>query len=126
MKGITVRAPSTGRRRTRDEIRSILEWQRQSGLSLLAFARKQGLCYSTLLRWRAVHEPAVVAPDPADERQGGQRSWEPSPRLVPIQLEEVRSENFIFEWAPGRSLRIPAGFDPSQLRRLLEVLGVQP
>jgi hypothetical protein len=45
---------------------------------------------------------------------------------VPVQLEALRSEGFVFEWAPGRSLRIPAGFNADQLRRLLEVLEVRP
>lgn len=37
--------PAPGRRRAAEEIRSILGWYRQSGPSLLAFARKHALCY---------------------------------------------------------------------------------
>jgi hypothetical protein len=128
VKGKWLGAVSTGRRRTREEIRSILEWHHQSGLSLLAFARRQGLCYASLRRWRADQESrARVEPaGSAGERPGHPRTAESLPHFVPVQLEELRSENFILEWAPGRSLRIPAGFDPDQLRRLLDALGVRP
>ena len=34
--------------------------------------------------------------------------------------------DFLLAWAPDRSLRIPSGFDPGELRRLLDVLGVRP
>jgi hypothetical protein len=78
-------------------------------LSLLAFARKQGLCYATLRRWRAVHGGAGGA------------------EFVAVELDAgARPGDFVLDWAPGRSLRIPAGFDPGRLRRLLEVLGVLP
>lgn len=120
--------PSSGRRRTREEIRSILEWQQQSGLSLLAFARKQGLCYASLLRWRAQYPSAAPVPQTQPGHPGHAPDAEPSsPRFVPVQLEAVRSsESFVLEWGAGRSLRIPAGFDPHQLRHLLEALGVGP
>lgn len=109
-----------GRRRTPEEIRSILGWYRQSGLSLLAFARKHQLCYATLQRWRADHEAAPANPS----RVGDADS---TPRLVPVELEGgVNPGDFILDWSRGRSLRIPAGFDPGRLRRLLEVLGVLP
>jgi hypothetical protein len=79
-------------------------------LSLRAFAQQQGLCYATLRRWRAVHEAAA-----------------PPPRFVAVELEPAaRPGDFILEWSPGRSLRIPAGFDPDQLRGLLDMLGVRP
>lgn len=109
-----------GRRRTPEEIRSILGWYRQSGLSLLAFARKHQLCYATLQRWRADHEAAPANPS----RVGDADS---TPRLVPVELAGgVNPGDFILDWSRGRSLRIPAGFDPGRLRRLLEVLGVLP
>ena len=113
-----LRAPE--RRRTPEEIRSILGGYRQSGLSLLAFARKHELCYATLRRWRANHEAA-----PANRRRDGDA--DSTPRFVPVELEGgVNQGDFILDWSPGRSLRIPAGFDPGRLRRLLEVLEVVP
>ena len=108
------------RRRTPEEIRSILGGYRQSGLSLLAFARKHELCYATLRRWRADHEAA-----PANARRVGDAGS--TPTFVPVELAGgVNQGDFILDWSPGRSLRIPAGFDPGRLRRLLEVLEVVP
>ncbi|MBN8247110.1 MAG: hypothetical protein J0L84_06665 [Verrucomicrobia bacterium] len=49
------------------------------------------------------------------------------PAFIPVELETVTpGVEFVLEWAPGRSLRIPSGFDPGELRRLLDVLGVRP
>lgn len=110
-----------GRHRTAEEIRSILDWHRASGLSLLAFARKHGLCYASLRRWRG--RPATasgVSPGRGQPQSGG-------PAFVPVALEvDSLAGDFVLAWAPGRSLRIAAGFDPGQLRRLLAVLGVLP
>lgn len=112
------RAP--GRRRTPEEIRSILGWYRQSGLSLLAFARKHELCYATLRRWRADHEAAPANPRRVEDADS-------TPRFVPVELEGGGNQaDFILDWSRGRSLRIPAGFDPGGLRRLLEVLEGRP
>lgn len=117
-KSIALDAP--GRRRTPDEIASILGGYRQSGLSLLAFARKHELCYATLRRWRADHEAAPANPCRAGDADS-------SPTFVPVALEGgVNPGDFILDWSGGRSLRIPAGFDPGRLRRLLEVLEVVP
>ncbi len=117
----------SGRRRTADEIRSILQWQRRSGLSLLAFARKHELCYATLLRWRAVHEVAGSGPDLTPGAADPARQDAPGPQFVAVELEAAaRPGDFILEWSSGRSLRIPAGFDRDQLQRLLDVLGVRP
>lgn len=88
-------------------------------MSLLAFAREKGLCYATLRRWRAIHEATATSDDPGPDSS--------SPRFVPVELEPAaRTGEFVLEWLPGRSLRIPAGFDSDQLRRLLDVLGVRP
>ena len=49
-----------------------------------------------------------------------------TPTFVPIELEPCpTASEFILIWAPNRSLRIPPGFDPTALRRLLDVLGVR-
>ena len=126
MKGRLALARLTGRRRTPEEIRSILDWYDESGLSLLAFARKHGLCYATLRGWRARREVPVARPG----RPGGGRAPCGSPggppAFVPVEIDVgARAEDFVLEWVPGRSLRIPAGFDPGQLQRLLDVLGVR-
>ena len=118
----------SGRRRTADEIRCILDWQERSGLSLLAFARKHQLCYATLRRWRTTHQVLGPVPElPAALPDTPHHHDRPRPQFVPVELESApRPGDFILECPSGCALRIPAGFDPDQLRRLLDVLGVRP
>ena len=93
------------RHRTPKEKAEILGEHLRSGLSLLAFARKHGLCYTSLLRWRC-----------------GQRNGA-DPRFVPVEIEgEVLGRDYVLSWAGGRSLRIPLQFETDSLRRLLTVL----
>jgi transposase-like protein len=102
-------------RLTSKEKAEILREHRRSGLSLLAFAGKYGLCYSSLLRWRCrqgngVH--VLVAPE-----------TEADPRFVPVSIEgEVLGGDYVLSWAGGRSLKIPQQFETDSLRRLLSVL----
>jgi len=113
---VTGRTPGRPHR-SQHEIDAILRQHRLSGLSLLAFAREHDLCYATLLRWRrrAVDHGQVQTPAPLS-----------SPSFIPIELEPVTAgAEFVLNWAPNRSLRIPPGFDPAELRRLLDVLGVR-
>ncbi|MBN8248923.1 MAG: hypothetical protein J0L84_15960 [Verrucomicrobia bacterium] len=113
---------ATGRlRRSQQEIEGILRRHRLSGLSLLAFAQEQDLCYATLLRWRRR----------ADAMDGEETSKAaspvPVPAFIPIELApSPAGVEFVLNWASDRCLRIPSGFDPGELRRLLEVLGVRP
>ena len=103
------------RHRTDHEIAGILSDQRRSGLSLLAFARKEGLCYASLLRWRLRQRKGtnvLVSSDP-----------EADPRFVPVMIEsEGLSGEYVLSWAEGRSLKIPRQFETDSLRRLLSVL----
>lgn len=103
------------RHRTPNEIAGILRDHRRSGLSLLAFARKEGLCYASLLRWRS--------------RQRNEANLLVSsglgadPRFVPVKIEgEGLSGDYVLSWPAGRSLKIPVQFEPDSLRRLLSVL----
>lgn len=103
------------RQRTDQEIAGILQDHRRSGLSLLAFARKEGLCYASLLRWRSRRRPGAkgfVPPDPQAD-----------PRFVAVQIEgEGLGGDYVLSWPAGRSLKIPPQFEPDALRRLLRVL----
>jgi hypothetical protein len=106
--------------RSQDEIASILREHRLSGLSLLAFARQRGLCYSTLLRWR--RRVSGLEAEAVDVRPRV-----PVAGFVPVELEESPpGREFVLSWEPQRRLRIPPGFDPAELRQLLEILGVRP
>jgi hypothetical protein len=101
--------------RTPKEKAEILREHRRSGLSLLAFAAKHGLCYSSLLRWRWRQGNGANVPVPPDA--------EADPRFVPVKIEgEVLGGDYVLSWATGRSLKIPRHFETDSLRRLLSVL----
>jgi transposase-like protein len=106
---------TTRRHLTRKEKAEIFKEHRRSGLSLLAFAGKHGLCYSSLLRWRCRQGNGANAPVAPDT--------ETDPRFVPVKIEgEVLGGDYILSWATGRSLKIPRQFETDSLRRLLTVL----
>ncbi len=103
------------RHRTAKEKAEIFKEYQRSGLSLPAFAGKHGLCYASLLRWRARQRngaSVLVAPEA-----------QANPRFVPVQIEsEGMSGDYVLSWAGGRSLKIPLQFETDSLRRLLMVL----
>ena len=103
------------RHRTDKEIAGIFKDHRRSGLSLLAFARKEGLCYASLLRWRSrprQRAKVLVSCDLGAD-----------PGFVPVKIEgEVVGGEYVLSWAGGRSLKIPRQFEADSLRRLLTVL----
>jgi hypothetical protein len=106
---------TTQRHRTHKEKAEILRAHRHSGLSLLAFAGKHGLCYASLRRWRRQQRKGASVPG-LPEREG-------DPRFVPVKIEgEVLGGDYVLSWAGGRSLKIPRQFDPDSLGRLLRVL----
>ena len=105
----------TRRHLTAKEKAEILKEHRRSGLSLLAFAEKHGLCYTSLLRWRCRHGNGANFPVPGDT--------EADPRFVPVKIEsDVLGGDCVLSWATGRFLKIPRQFETDSLRRLLRVL----
>ena len=105
----------TRRHLTPEEKAEILKEHRRSGLSLLAFAEKHGLCYTSLLRWRCRQGNGADLPVPPHP--------EADPRFVPVKIEgEVLGGDYVLSWATGGSLKIPRQFDTDSLRRLLSVL----
>ena len=106
---------TTRRHHTSKEKAEILREHRRSGLSLLAFARREGLCYASLLRWRCRQGNGTHIMAPPQP--------EGDPRFVPVSIEaEVVSGDYLLSWPSGRSLKIPRRFDTDSLRRLLSVL----
>jgi hypothetical protein len=115
----TQNRPVLGRRSAREKT-TLLNQHRRSGLSLLAFAHKHRLCYSTLIRWRQ------RLGQPAPSQRASQVA--PSPKFIPIHLEPEPAPGaaYVLGLSGGRSLKIPPGFETESLRRLLTVLeGVQ-
>ena len=122
-----IRPNGAKRHRTATEIRAILNDHRQSGLSLVSFARHHQLCYASLLRWRSRYS--------SEGGQIGSHSEfadEPvlKPIFVPVRMDPNPAngtlEGFVTAWSAGKSLRVADRFNPDQLRRLLDVLGWQP
>ena len=115
MKRQSSQSRPTQRHRSPKEKAEILSEHRRSGLSLLAFARKHGLCYGSLLRWRCRRgDGANVLVPPVTEAD---------PRFVPVKIEdEVLGGDYVLSWTGGRSLKIPRQFEADSLRRLLTVL----
>ena len=79
-----IRPNGAKRHRTATEIRAILNDHRQSGLSLVAFARHHQFCYASLLRWRSRYS--------SEGGQIGSHSEfadEPvlKPRFVPVRMD---------------------------------------
>ena len=80
MKRPSSKSDAPQRHRTAKEKAEILKEYRGSGISLLAFAGKRGLCYASLLRWRArQRKGANVLMPPATEA---------NPRFVAVKLDE--------------------------------------
>lgn len=115
MKRQTSQSRATQRHRPPKEKAEILREHRRSGLSLLAFAQKRGLCYASLLRWRCRQlKGANVLVSPGTEAD---------PRFVPVKIQgEVLGGDYVLSWPAGRSLKIPPQFESDSLRRLLRVL----
>jgi transposase-like protein len=106
---------TTRRHLTPKEKAEILREHRRSGLSLLAFAEKHGLCYSSLLRWKCRQGNGTNVEVPPDTQT--------DPRFVPVKIEgEVLGGDYVLSWVGGRSLKIPLQFETDSLRRLLSVL----
>ena len=115
MKRLTSKSDAPQRHRSGKEKAEILKEYQRSGLSLLGFARKRGLCYASLLRWRARQRQGASVLVPPDA--------EANPRFVPVKLQsEGMSGDYVLSWAGGRSLKIPLQFETDSLRRLLTVL----
>ena len=89
--------------------RGMLRRWKASGLSQAAFCRRAGISTVTLGRWLREF----------GDGEGGSRGGFVEVRLGP----STAAAAYDLELASGRHLRIPAGFDASELDRLLAVLG---
>jgi hypothetical protein len=101
---------------TAERWRELIERQRVGGLSVEAFCRQHGVTVSTYYAWRqrlgapgAAGAPRFVELTSADEAAADSET-------VPI---EVWLSSGAF---PGVMVRVPIGFDPATLRRVVEVL----
>lgn len=92
--------------------RALLRDQERSGLSVLEFARRRGMPASNLYWWRKRLRKQ-------EEATGGLVAV----RVIEDPVGPARCEQgFELSLKDGQVLRIPSGFDESDLRRLLQVL----
>ena len=101
------------RRWTVDDAKEALAAQEQSGLTLRAFATREGLDTQRLERWRRrlatpafeeVTRPEVVGDTPGEV------------------ADTVQRERFEIVLRGGRIVRVPESFDTNALLRLLEIV----
>lgn len=117
------RSRDSGRRRaaaersrwTEAEARSRLAAWRASGLSLLAYCRREGVGYERVRRWRRELE---------SKRRPREQGKKRAPRWLPVEIVGARDAAFPFELelSQGRRLRIAAGFDSEALAQLLALI----
>ena len=96
-----------------DAMRDLLDRWRDSGLSLMAFGRREGMPYSRLLYWKKKFEREGPTADRTE--------------LVPIDLvPEAPAASVpakVEVWLPnGIGLDVGPGFDAEELRRIVGLL----
>ena len=119
----------------REEWAKRVERWRDSGLSCAEFAAEVGINPRTLTYWKWLLGKEARGEKRAWPSRKGRRSRSrpaavegatPSPASVVAGLVEVhatpRDARFELELGAGRRLRVPASFDATELRRLLDVL----
>ncbi|MFN2428097.1 MAG: hypothetical protein ABR587_16810 [Candidatus Binatia bacterium] len=97
--------------RSREEIAAILDKFDRSDLSVLAFAKREGLAVSTLRLWLS--------------RRGRRPGRPRGPVLVPVHLVgPAAGDDVVFEvlLAGGRTLRFPRGVPAVELAAVCEAL----
>ena len=105
--------------RVKEMVELFARW-RNSGQSLMAFGKQEGVSYSKLLYWRRKLE------DGAKSRKAGRKDV--PPKLVPVEVipdrkgEAGTPDKFEVWFMNGVSLDVATGFDETELRRLVGVL----
>lgn len=113
---------SGSRRRSGGEWQELIEQWHRSGQSVGVFCAERDLRVSTFSWWRWRLGPDQASPStPGPPISTDAESWLrwTTPASVTAGEEGVAFE---LRWPDGLSLRVPQGFDPSALARLLSVL----
>jgi hypothetical protein len=125
----------TRSRVAREEWAKRVERWRDSGLKCAEFAAEVGINPRTLTYWKWVLGKEARGEKRAwPSRKGGKRRAQPAPASGAsssavvsgfVEVQAVpRDGRFELDLGAGWRLRVPASFDATELRRLLEVLEV--
>jgi transposase-like protein len=98
--------------RSSEEVGAILDRLEESGLSVAAFAAKEGLSPSSVHNWR--HRYAKRRRSSSPRKSVLTRVGEATPTLSSASLEVVLPT--------GECVRVPSGFSPDDLGALLSAL----
>jgi hypothetical protein len=117
---------------TREEWAKRVERWRDSGLTCAEFSAELGINPRTLTYWKWVLGKEARGEKRAWPRRKGQssRAMRAPPTIAPaesrglieIQVAPSSDVRIELELGGGRRLRIPAGFDPQGLKKLLDML----
>ena len=108
---VSSRNGSRSRRRfSSTQIEQFLDEFDRGDLSAAAFARQEGLCYSSFCRWRKLRERGAHPPS--------------SPRLQPLPLGSLLGPSWAAEitWPDGCTLRLQEGVAAAWANELIEAL----
>jgi len=114
-----------------DYWREVIREQEASGLSIAGFCRQRGLGQASFYNWRAklrhqddpaIPQTAKFVPIELSAMPPGQGAMD-HPATTPATADR---DDFEVLLGNGRSVRVPARFDPQTLRDLLDVLEKLP
>lgn len=106
-----------------EEMQDVFARWRESGQSLRAFSRREGMAYTKLLYWRRKfrEEEEPQGKPPAGRQDRKYRDWA-SVEVVPDVQVEASDVWFEIRVANGHTLRVPPVYNQDELRRLVLVL----
>jgi transposase-like protein len=98
--------------------RGVLEQWRASEMSRAAFCRRQGINYHTLSQWKS-----RIEADRGGRSKRNGNAQARRPRFVEVTVPTASAPAAAYEitLAGGRSLKVPPGFDESDVARLIAV-----
>ncbi len=99
--------------------RGVLGQWRASGMSRAAFCRRRGINYYTLSQWKSRLE---TEPAGGSKENGSSRSRRPHFVEVAVPTASAFAAAYEITLASGRTLRVPPGFDESDVARLIAVV----
>ena len=98
--------------------RKMIAAQAKSGLPISHFCKRDGLSEGSFYLWRKKLAAAVVDSPPSSPP-----SAMPETHFVPVQLEPPVAPTFELSFPNGCRLAVPAQFEESALRCLVQLIG---